>query len=201
LEAYLGSDNVDIISNNPPNSAAIEKALITLKASMAKGGMASTDKGVSSATQESIEKIAELTGIDKQNFVNAYTNARDAVNGKMLNGQMVTDDIHTQAVHHEKMGKALDALSAKITQSRASSRASGDIPVSFSVGHGGGGGDGTLIASGPVSDVSSGFLPVQHASPIQSFLNHTRGTMSGRYAERGRGRTACFPRDQAGCNV
>lgn len=178
LETYLGETNVHIIDGNPKNNAAIERALITLKEKMAKGGMASSDGAVQDATRESIEKIAELTGINKKEFVNAYTNARDAVNGKVLNGQRVTDDIHTPAVHHEKMGKALDALSAKITQSRASSRASVDDRVWFSVGHGGGGGDGTLIASGPVSDVSSGFLPVQHASPIQSFLSHTRETMS-----------------------
>jgi len=164
LERYLGMPNVDIINNNPPNNAAIEKALITLKASMAKGGMASDNQAVKGATRESIEKIAELTGIDKQGFVKAYTDARDAVK----------NDAHTQAVYHEKMGKALDALSEKITASRSSEGST----VTFSGGHGVGGGNEILIASGPVSDVSSGFLPVQHASPIQSFLSHTRQTMS-----------------------
>jgi hypothetical protein len=165
LEAYLGSSNVDdIINNNPENNAAIEEALITLKANMAKGGMASANQDVSGATQESIENIAELTGIDKQNFVNAYTNARDAVN----------NDAHTQAVYHEKMGKALDALSEKITASRSS----GGNTVSF-FGGPGGGGDGTLIASGPVSDVSSGFLPVQHQSPLATMMQGAVSRLEG----------------------
>jgi hypothetical protein len=182
LERYLGMPNVDIISNNPPNSAAIEKALITLKASMAKGGMASSDGAVQDATRESIEKIAELTGINQDEFVRAYTDARNAVNGKILNGQMVTDNTHTQAVHHEKMGKALDALSAKITQSRASSRASGDTTMSFSVGHGGGG-DRTLIASantgGIVSDTPMGILPAQHQSPLATMMQSAGSRLEG----------------------
>ena len=169
LETYLAQPKINVINNNPQNNAAIEQALITLKANMAKGGMASTKQEVQGATRESIERIAELTGIDKKEFVNAYTNARDAVN----------NDAHTQAVYHEKMGKALDALSEKITASRSSEGAT----VTFSGGHGGGGGNETLIASadtgGIASDVPMGILPAQHQNPLATMMHGAVSRLEG----------------------
>jgi hypothetical protein len=158
------------------------------------GGLRSKVGDISTGTREELMKLAEAAGItdtNKQNeMIAAYTNAYDAhinanVTGSIrdlndvalrdrLNAEAMTESLkavgeyikeeHARAASpvgwlQDRFGDATDNIASAFT--KTAERVVGSIPINASV-----------AAEGPPVMVPSA------PSPIQSFLNHTRGTMS-----------------------